>query len=374
VPMAGRARSVVTRYGTAAAAYVLILILSRLARRWLGFNLDATPIIILTMIAAAWYGGLGPGLLVGALFEATLDYYSVVPRNSARFTFIAFNRMLLFGSVVVFASARRAAERSLRGQQAALEATLARERAARADAEAANRLKDEFLATVSHELRTPLNATLGWAAMLNRSAADERTIKQAAGAIERTARAQAQIVEDILDASRMVTGRLRIDPQVLLLAPVVEEAVETMRVAAAAKNIALEIALEPDAVVLGDGDRLRQIAWNLISNAIKFTPEGGRIEVAVRRGGRGVDLVVRDTGAGIPKAFVPHLFERFRQADASMTRDHGGLGLGLAIVRHLAELHGGTVTGESAGEGLGAVFTVHLPAAQAAAAVLIPGA
>jgi signal transduction histidine kinase len=372
--MAGRARSVVTRYGAAAAAYVLILIVSRMARQWLGFNLDATPVIILTMIAAAWYGGLGPGLLVAALFEATLDYYSGVPRNSARFTFIAFNRMLLFGSVVVFASARRAAERSLRRQQAALEATLARERTARADAEAASRLKDEFLATVSHELRTPLNATLGWAVMLNRSVADDRTVKQAAGAIERTARAQAQIVEDILDASRMVTGRLRIDPQVLLLAPVVEEAVETMRVAAAAKNIALEIALEPGAVVLGDGDRLRQIAWNLISNAIKFTPEGGRIEVAVRRGDRGVELVVRDTGAGIPKAFVPHLFERFRQADASMTRGHGGLGLGLAIVRHLAELHGGTVTGESAGEGQGAVFTVNLPAAQAAEAVLMPGA
>jgi signal transduction histidine kinase len=372
--MPGRARSVLVRYGTAAAAFALILAASRTARQWWGLNLDATPIIILTMIAAAWYGGLGPGLLIAALFEGTLDYYSGVPRNPGRFAFIVFNRMLLFGSVVVFASARRAAERRLRGQQEALEATLARERTARADAEAANRLKDEFLATVSHELRTPLNATLGWAAMLNRHEADDNTIKRAAGAIERTARAQAQIVEDILDASRMVTGRLRIDPQILLLSPVVEEAVETMRVAAAAKNIALVVALEPRALVLGDGDRLRQIAWNLISNAIKFTPEGGRIEVAVRRGDRGVDLVVRDTGAGIPKAFVPHLFERFRQADASMTRDHGGLGLGLAIVRHLAELHGGTVTAESAGEGQGAVFTVHLPAAQDAEVVMTPGA
>jgi signal transduction histidine kinase len=372
--MPGRVRSVITRYGGAAAAYVLILAASRAARPLLGFNLDVTTLIILTMIGAAWYGGLGPGLLVAALFEGTLEYYAGVPKDRTRFMVIAFNRLLLFGSVVVFASARRAAERSLRAQQTALEATLARERSARADAESANRLKDEFLTTVSHELRTPLNATLGWAAMLNRTVADDKTIKQAAGAIERTARAQAQIVEDILDTSRMVTGRLRIDRQVLRLSTVVEEAVEAMQVAAAAKEIAIDVAWDSGALVLGDGDRLRQIAWNLISNAIKFTPNGGRIEVAVRRGDGSVELIVRDTGAGIPAAFVPYLFQRFRQADASMTRGYGGLGLGLAIVRHLAELHGGTVSGESAGEGQGAVFTVRLPAAQAAEASLTSGA
>jgi signal transduction histidine kinase len=179
--MTRRVWIVIARHATAAAAYGLVLAASRVARQWWGLNLDVTPLIILTMIGAAWYGGLGPGLLVAALFEGTLEYFAGIPKDPTRFLVIAFNRLLLFCSVVVFASARRAAERSLRAQQAELEETLARERSARADAETASRLKDEFLATVSHELRTPLNATLGWAVMLNRNVADEGIIRQAAG-------------------------------------------------------------------------------------------------------------------------------------------------------------------------------------------------
>jgi signal transduction histidine kinase len=346
--------------------------LSRVSRPILGFSVDTTSLIILSMIGSAWYLGRGPGLLVAALFEAMLDYYAGWPKDPARFAIIAFNRIVLFGSLVWFASARRAAELRLREQQAALAGALERERQARTDAEAANRMKDDFLATVSHELRTPLNAMLGWAAMLNRHNVDSQTFKQAADAIERSARAQSQIVGDILDTSRIVTGQLRLEHQPLDLAAVVGEAIDTVRVAATAKNVSLHVALDPGLMVLGDGGRLRQIAWNLLANAIKFTPSGGRVDVATSRSGDWIEIVVADSGEGIDAAFMPRLFERFTQADSSMTRQHGGLGLGLAIVRHLAELHGGTVTAKSDGAGHGAAFTVRLPALPVAQPVAQP--
>ena len=293
-----------------------------------------------------------------------LDYYAGwPPKDPVRFTVIAFNRIVLFGSVVWFASARRAAEIRLREQQAALEDALAGERRARAQAEAANRLKDEFLATVSHELRTPLNAMLGWAAMLNRHNVDAPTRQKAAVAIERSARAQSQIVGDILDTSRIVTGQLRLDHQPLDLGLVIGDAIDTVRVAATAKNLSLQVALDPELMVLGDSGRLRQIAWNLVANAIKFTPAGGRVDVRGARCGEWIELVVQDSGVGIDPTFMPRIFERFSQADASMTREHGGLGLGLAIVRHLVELHGGTVSARSEGRDRGATFIVRLPVA-----------
>ena len=202
-------------------------------------------------------------------------------------------------------------------------------------------MKDEFLATVSHELRTPLNAILGWAATLNRHAVDEQTARRAIEAIERNGQAQARIVDDLLDFSGIVKGRLKIRAQPVALAVIVREALDTVRLSAAAKAIVVESSLDGDATVPGDPDRLRQIAWNLLSNAVKFTPAGGRIQVRLARAGTGVELQVQDTGAGIDPAFLPHVFDPFRQADSSMTRPHGGLGLGLAIVRHIAELHGG---------------------------------
>jgi CheY-like chemotaxis protein len=235
------------------------------------------------------------------------------------------------------------------------------EQAARRDAESANRAKDEFLATLSHELRTPLNAIVGWAHLLKTGQLDDGQRARAVDVIDRNAKAQSQIVADVLDVSRMVMGKLRLDVRPLLLSSVVQEALDTVRPAAAAKEIRLEATLAGEGRVSGDPDRLQQVVWNLLSNAIKFTPNRGRIDVRLRREEGHVDVVVEDSGAGIRPDFLPHVFERFRQSDSSSTRAHGGLGLGLALVRHLVELHGGTVSAESPGEGKGAIFTVRLP-------------
>ena len=234
-------------------------------------------------------------------------------------------------------------------------------RQARKAAEEANRLKDEFLATVSHELRTPLNAILGWSAMA-RSGGPDMT-NRALEIIERNARAQNQIISDILDVSRIITGKLNFEPTTVDLIPVTEAAIESVRPALEAKRIRLTTAYAPgDNLVIGDANRLQQIVWNLLSNAAKFTPEGGQIEVKLERADdHHVEIIVSDKGEGIAPEFLPFVFDRFRQADGATTRQHGGLGLGLAIVRHLTELHGGSVRVESAGSGQGATFTVRLP-------------
>jgi signal transduction histidine kinase/CheY-like chemotaxis protein len=246
------------------------------------------------------------------------------------------------------------------------------------EAQEANRVKDEFLATVSHELRTPLNAILGWLYLLKSRKLDEVTTAEAVDTIERNARSQAQLVEDLLDISRIITGKLRMEVRAVKLGPVVNSALAGVRPAAEAKAIKLETSFHPEAgEVTGDPDRLRQIVWNLVSNAIKFTPNGGRVDVRVEpviskdagdvdenpRAHSSVRISVSDTGEGISREFLPHVFERFRQADASTTRLHGGLGLGLAIVRHLVEMHGGTVEADSSGLGRGATFSVDLPLA-----------
>ena len=242
-------------------------------------------------------------------------------------------------------------------------ASLAREHTARAEAESANRLRDEFLATVSHELRTPLNAILGWAHILRAGKPDETTMARGIEVIERNAHAQAQLVEDILDASRVITGSLRLAPAPVDPGPPVTAAVDAVRAVAQAKGVELIVSLDPAAGrVAGDAARLQQMVWNLVSNAVKFTHAGGRVEVRLRRVGDGVDIQVADTGEGIAPDVLPFVFDRFRQADSTITRRHGGLGLGLAIVRHLTELHEGTIEAESPGEGYGATFTIHLPA------------
>jgi PAS domain S-box-containing protein len=228
--------------------------------------------------------------------------------------------------------------------------------------EQANRVKDEFLATLSHELRTPLTAMLGWSRMLRSGQLDEAGRARAVQVIERNAEAQAKLIEDLLDVSRIITGKLRMEVQPVVLAPVVETAVNGLRPAAEAKRLRLDSSLDPAAgPVTGDPARLQQVVTNLLSNAIKFTPEGGRVEVRLERAGGRARIVVSDTGVGISPEALPHVFERFHQADSSNTRAHGGLGLGLAIVRHLVESQGGSVSAQSPGEGLGAVFTVELP-------------
>jgi PAS domain S-box-containing protein len=231
-----------------------------------------------------------------------------------------------------------------------------------ADAQEANRLKDEFLATVSHELRTPLTAILGWAHLLRAGQTDEENTRHALETIERNARAQAQLIDDLLDVSRIITGKLRLDVRQIDPTAFIEAAVEALRPAAEAKAVRVLKVLDTGVVsVAGDPSRLQQVVWNLLSNAIKFTPRGGRVQVRLERVESHVEIAVTDTGAGIKAEFLPHVFERFRQADQATTRQHGGLGLGLAIVRHLVELHGGTVQAESEGEGQGATFTVRLP-------------
>jgi PAS domain S-box-containing protein len=256
------------------------------------------------------------------------------------------------------------------------ERVLEAERAARADAERVGRMKDEFLATLSHELRTPLNAILGWAQILKRpDERDEETVEQGVEVIERNARAQAQLIADLLDMSRIISGKIRLDVRSVNLAEVIEASITAMRPAADAKGIEVHGVLDSMVgPVSGDAHRLQQVLWNLLANAVKFTPKGGRVQVVLERVESYVEVSVVDNGQGISRDFLPHVFERFRQADASSTRIHGGLGLGLSIVKHLVELHGGRVQAFSAGEGQGATFRVTLPITPVRSSVPLPPA
>jgi PAS domain S-box-containing protein len=243
------------------------------------------------------------------------------------------------------------------------------ERKARHEAEAANRLKDEFLATLSHELRSPLNAIVGWVHVLRRHTEASPEIARGLEVIERNARAQTQIVNDLLDMSRIMTGKVRLNPRLTSLQRIVSAALEAIRPAAEAKGIRLAAELDPGADrIRGDPNRLQQVLWNLLTNAVKFTPAGGSVRIAAARDDSHVELSVQDSGVGIPSAFLPFVFDRFRQADASTTRTFGGLGLGLSIVKNLIELHGGTVRGTSPGEGQGSTFFIRLPVPPADAA------
>jgi signal transduction histidine kinase/ActR/RegA family two-component response regulator len=239
---------------------------------------------------------------------------------------------------------------------------LAEEQAAREVAEQATRAKDEFLALVSHELRSPLNAILGYARMLRSGPGDGADFNKATGVIERSARAQLQIVEDLLDSARIVTGKLRIETSLVDLVPALEAALDTVRSAAEAKGITLVANFRrlPE-LVLGDSTRLQQVVWNLLTNAVKFTPEGGRVELRMEGDADHIRIAVSDTGKGVEPEFLPFVFDRFRQADASSERRYGGVGLGLSLVKHLVELHGGTIRAASEGAGRGATFTIMLP-------------
>ena len=264
---------------------------------------------------------------------------------------------------------RQAGERVARAIERAQ--LVERERQARAEAETASRSKDEFLAVLSHELRTPLNAIFGWARLLQSDRLEADAAAQALNVIVRNADMQVQLIDDLLDVSRIVAGGMRLDVQPVDLHAVVLAALDAVRPAAAAKNIRLQSVLDPRAVgATGDPSRLQQVVWNLLVNAVKFTPKGGRVQVRLQRVNSHVEVVVSDTGQGIRPEILPHVFERFRQADSTSTRAQAGLGIGLALVRHLVELHGGTVRAESPGEGKGARFTVRLPLA----AVIVPEA
>jgi signal transduction histidine kinase len=310
--------------------------------------------------------------MVGEIADSWMERAARDPQHLAIMRELDFNSyiivpMLIEGRAIGAISLVLAAtDRRYKPEDLALAKDLARRSALAVEnarlyrqAQQANRLKDEFLATVSHELRTPLNAILGWTHMLRVGLADhERVIET----IERNARAQAQIVEDLLDVSRIITGKLTLNVRPLDITQVVRAAIDSMRPAADAKAIDLQLkipySVEP---VSGDADRLQQVVWNLLSNAIKFTPKEGRVQVALRREDGDVEIEVSDTGLGIERDFLPYVFDRFRQADGSITREHSGLGLGLAIARHLVEMHGGVIRAESPGPGEGATFTVRIP-------------
>ncbi len=274
---------------------------------------------------------------------------------------------LFFAAVVVGVATAllyvraRGAQRRAEALAAAREELLKQEQAARADAETAGRAKDEFLATLSHELRTPLNALVGWLWWLRKGDLDEARQERALETIERNTQALAQLIEDLLDVSRIITGKLRLKTRVVLPAPLADAAVEAIRPAAIAKSIELVTTFDPDAgPLLADPDRLQQVMWNLLSNAIKFTPEKGRVTVSLAGAGAQVRLEVSDSGKGIAPALLPYIFDRFRQSETTLTGPLG-LGLGLSIVRHLVDVHGGRIVATSPGEGLGSTFTVTLP-------------
>ena len=308
--------------------------------------------------------GFASDALAAPLLKVCAEHSSVIPAES--YTALQTHDQRL-RAVLQLQQKARSLEAEIAERKKAeedLRASLIREQIARAEAETANRMKDEFLATVSHELRTPLNAIMGWSHMLRNGRLDKRTVARALETIDRNAKSQAQLVEDILDVSRMITGKLRLDMEPVDVASVTNAAIDAVQLAADSKGIHLKLTLDPSARhTFGDSNRLQQVVWNLLSNAIKFTDSGGSVELRLERAGSNIQLSVSDTGRGIEPEFLPYVFDRFRQADSTSTRQIGGLGLGLAIVKHLVELHGGTVCAESAGMRCGSVFTIKLPLA-----------
>ena len=322
---------------------------------------DVAPLLVFTIsvVVASWYGGLGPGLLATALSALLGAYFFIEPLYTLRVYGAERIEVILFLGIGISISILSQARLSLLVKRQQL---LASERDARRAAEVANRLKDEFLSTVSHELRTPLTAINGWAMMLRAGRLDAAHAARALETIVRSARSQNQLIDDLLDVSRIIAGKLRLDVSPLQLSSIIEAAVETVRPAAEAKGIHLSALLDATAeTVTGDPERLQQVVWNLLSNAVKFAPKGGRVEVRLERVDSYIEIVVADNGQGIKPEFLPYVFERFRQEDSGTSRRHGGLGLGLAIVRHIVELHGGTIHAASNGLGKGATFTVALP-------------
>jgi PAS domain S-box-containing protein len=301
------------------------------------------------------------GEVVGSLYFGHPEPDMFTERTERIIGGIAAQAAVAIDNARLYAAAQRAAEER--------KVLLDSERCARAEAERTSRLKDEFLATLSHELRTPLTAILGWAQVLRRGSRDLSDLQRGLQTIERNARAQAQLIEDLLDMSRITSGKVRLEVQVLAPQAIAEAAIDAVQPAADARQIRIERRFDPQAgTVAADPSRLQQIIWNLLSNALKFTERDGTVTVRLGQADGQLEIAVCDNGMGIRAEFLAHVFERFRQGDASTTRRHGGLGLGLAIVKHLVEQHGGTVSAASDGEGRGACFTVRLPLAQCAQA------
>jgi signal transduction histidine kinase/CheY-like chemotaxis protein len=380
-------RSVLVRY-LASLASVGIVAVARLELEALVGDVGTFGLFYVAVLVSAHFAGLGPGLLAtgASSLAAALLFSRPQPGAPALSSAMMITRHAVFIGTGVMISwlieerrlSRDRAEdarselarhrESARAERESAEAErqklLDGERAARAQAEHMIRTKDEFLATLSHELRTPLNAVLGWSQLLRAGKMGPNDLARGLEVIERNARAQTKLVEDLLDMSRIISGKARLDVRSVDLAVVIDAAIEAVRPAAQAKSIRVSKTLDLAwSQTMGDPARLQQIIWNLLSNAIKFTPSGGSVDVTLKRVDEDIEIAVTDTGQGIAPEFMPHVFERFRQADPSVTRVHSGLGLGLAISRHLVELHGGTVRATSEGSGRGSVFAIRLPGA-----------
>jgi signal transduction histidine kinase/CheY-like chemotaxis protein len=294
------------------------------------------------------------GEVIGGLFFGHRECNVFSERSERLIVGVAAQAAIAIDNAHLYEQAKRAADERARLLEA--------EREARTEVERVSLMKDEFLATLSHELRTPLNAVLGWSELLLARAGQDSDARRGLETISRNARAQAKLVEDLLDMNRIVSGKIRLDVQRVELMLIVSAAIDAVLPSADAKSIAIRTTIDPNAgPVFGDPNRLQQIVWNLLTNAVKFTAKGGKIDLLVQRVNSHVEITVHDSGVGIDPEFLPHVFERFRQADSSTTRKFGGLGLGLSIVKQLVELHGGSVTAESAGDGRGATFVVSLP-------------
>ena len=339
---------------------VAVIVLVKMLIRPLARPDEASLGFFAAVMISAWYGGLWPGLVATALSAMASDYFFLHPVQSLSVTHPNTADYMRLAQFVVEGGLISVLGGSLRAARARAEANARDASEAQARAEEANRSKDEFLAAVSHDLRTPLNAILGWTSVLRTPGATMGDLAEGMDAIERSAKSQSHLIEDLLDVSRIVGGRMRLSVRPVVLRDVVAAGVETVRAAADAKGVALETDLQHVGIVSGDPERLQQVVWNLVSNAIKFTPAGGHVTVSLHSEGARAVLRVSDTGEGIDPEFAPHLFERFRQAQKA-SRRKGGLGLGLSIVRHLVEAHGGRVAAESESRGKGSVFTVELP-------------
>jgi signal transduction histidine kinase/CheY-like chemotaxis protein len=348
-------------YAVAVAAVGAAAVLTVALRPYIGGAVS--PLFFAAVVVASWSGGLRPGLVATVLSALVTEavFFPPLYRLDAGSLVRAFAFTVVALLTASLYARAHDAQRRAEELAASREELLKQEQTARANAETAGRAKDEFLASLSHELRTPLNALVGWLWWLRKGELDEARQARALETIERNTQALAQLIEDLLDVSRIITGKLRLKTRVVFPAPLADAAVEAIRPAAIAKSIELLTTFDPEAgPVLADPDRLQQVMWNLLSNAIKFTPEKGRVTVSLARAGAAVSLEIRDTGRGIAPALVPHIFERFRQSETTLTTPLG-LGLGLSIVRYLVEVHGGRVAAVSPGEGLGATFTVTLP-------------